>query len=193
MSLRALAETLTACFLVLALVHFMQKADPVASSETRPKRSLAVWRATLQPAPWISLALLFCLYVGIEISVGGWVALDEKRLVGFSTAKMAAAPAFFYGFLLLARFLVPFALKHFSQLTLCVGGLALTTVGVVLVAFAQTPVVLHAGALLAGLGCGAPYPTYVTWLAANFKKDATWLAGPVFWFARVWSSVVSSL
>src|SRR5258707_11644436 len=65
MSLRALAETLTVCFLALALVHFMRKADPVASSETRPKRSLAVWRATLQPAPWISLALLFCLYFGI--------------------------------------------------------------------------------------------------------------------------------
>lgn len=190
MSLRALAEMLTACFLALALVHFMQKADPVASSETRPKRSLAVWRATLQPAPWISLALLFCLYVGIEISVGGWVALDEKRLVGFSTAKMAAAPAFFYGFLLLARFLVPFALKHFSQLTLCVGGLALTTVGVALVAFAQTPVVLHAGALLAGLGCGPQYPIYVTWLAAIFKNDATWLAALFFGSAGIGSSLI---
>src|SRR5260370_33945696 len=180
MSLRALAETLTACFLVLALMHFMQKADAVVSSEIRPKRSLAVWRATLQPAPWISLALLFCLYVGIEISVGGWVALDEKRLAGFSTAKMAAAPAFFYGFLLLARFLVPFALKHFSQLTLCVGGLALTTVGVALVAFAQTPVVLHTGALLAGLGCGPPYPTFFTWLAHTFKDTRPVAAGLVF-------------
>src|SRR5260221_6472340 len=132
MSLRALAEMLTACFLTLALVHFMQKADPVASSEARPKRSLAVWRATLQPAPWISLALLFCLYVGIEISVGGWVALDEKRLVGFSTAKMAPAPAFFYGFLLLGRFLLPFALKHFSQRALCVAGVAPTAGGLAL-------------------------------------------------------------
>jgi fucose permease len=144
----------------------------------------------LHPAPWISLALLFLLYVGIEISVGGWVALDEKRMLGFGTAKMAAAPAFFYGFLLLGRFLVPFALKHFSQLTLCVGGLALTTVGVALVAFAQTPAMLHAGALLAGFGCAPQYPIYITWLAAIFKEDAPWLAALFFGAAGIGSSVI---
>jgi fucose permease len=149
-----------------------------------------VWRTTLQPAPWISLALLFFLYVGVEISVGGWVALDEKRMVGFTTAKMAAGPAFFYGFLLLGRFLVPVALKHFSQRALCVGGLAVATVGVALVAFAQTPGMLHVGALLAGLGCGPQYPIYVTWLAAIFKDDATWLAALFFGSAGIGSSLV---
>jgi len=63
--------------------------------------------ATLRPAPWISLALLFFLYVGIEISVGGWVALDEKQRWALIRPGMAAAPAFFYGFLLLGRFLLP--------------------------------------------------------------------------------------
>jgi FHS family glucose/mannose:H+ symporter-like MFS transporter len=190
LSLQALAGLLTACFLALALAHFTQKVDLASSSETRPKRSFAVWRATLQPAPWISLALLFFLYVGVEISVGGWVALDEKRMIGITTARMAAAPALFYGFLLLGRFLVPFALKHFSQRALCVGGLALATVGVSLVAFAQTPGMLHAGALLAGLGCGPQYPIYVTWLAAIFKADATWLAALFFGSAGIGSSLV---
>jgi fucose permease len=190
LSLRVLATSLAVCFLVLALAHFVQKADPVASSETRPKRSLAVWRTTLQPAPWISLALLFFLYVGIEISVGGWVALDEKRMVGFNAAKMAAAPAFFYGALLLGRFLVPIALKYLSQRLLSVGGLVLSTAGVALVAFAQTPVMLHVGALLAGLGCGPQYPIYVTWLAARFKNDVTWLAALFFGAAGIGSSLV---
>jgi fucose permease len=190
LSLRALAALLAACFLALALAHFVQKADPVASPETRPRRSFAVWRATLLPAPWISLVLLFFLYVGIEISVGGWVALDEKRMVGFNAAKMAAAPAFFYGFLLLGRFLVPIVLRYFSQRALSVGGLVLTTVGVGLVAFAQTPMVLHAGALLAGLGCGPQYPIYVTWLAAIFKGDATWLAALFFGAAGIGSSLI---
>jgi FHS family glucose/mannose:H+ symporter-like MFS transporter len=189
-SLRALVVSLAASFLALAAVHFAQKAKPAASSETRPKRSFAVWRARLQPAPWISLALLFLLYVGIEISVGGWVALDEKRMAGFTAGKMAAAPAFFYGFLLLGRFLVPIALKHFSQRALSVGGLVLTTVGVALVAFAQTPTVLHSGALLAGLGCGPQYPIYVTWLAAIFKDDATWLAALFFGAAGIGSSLI---
>ena len=190
LSLRALVLSLTACFLALAVLHFMQKTESSASSEMRPNRSFAVWRATLQPAPWISLALLFLLYVGIEISVGGWVALDEKRMVGFTTAKMAAAPAFFYGFLLLGRFLVPFALKRFSQLALCLGGLALATVGVALVAFAQTPAMLHIGALLAGFGCAPQYPIYITWLAAIFKDDATWLAALFFGAAGIGSSLI---
>ncbi|HWY06194.1 MAG TPA: MFS transporter [Candidatus Acidoferrales bacterium] len=190
LSLRALAILLSVCFLALAAVHFAQKAEPAASSETRPKRSFAVWRARLQPAPWISLALLFLLYVGIEISVGGWVALDEKRMVGFTAAKMAAAPAFFYGFLLLGRFLVPLALKRFSQLALCLGGLALATVGIALVAFAQTPSVLHAGAVIAGFGCAPQYPIYITWLAAIFKDDATWLAALFFGAAGIGSSLV---
>jgi fucose permease len=190
LSLRALSGLLAAGFLALAVAHFVQKADQAASSETPPKRSFAVWRATLQPAPWISLALLFFLYVGVEISVGGWVALDEKRMVGFNAAKMAAAPAFFYGFLLLGRFLVPLALKYFSQRALSVGGLVMATAGVALVAFAQTPLVLHAGALLAGLGCGPQYPIYVTWLAARFKDDATWVAALFFGAAGIGSSLI---
>lgn len=190
LSLRWLSVALAVCFLALALAHFVQKTVPVASAERRPNRSLAVWRATLRPAPWISLALLFFLYVGIEISIGGWVALDEKQMVGYNAAKMAAAPAFFYGFLLLGRFLLPVALKYFSQRSLSVGGLVLTTAGVALVAFAESPLVLHAGALLAGLGCGPQYPIYVTWLAARFKDDANWLAALFFGAAGIGSSLI---
>lgn len=190
LSLRWLSAALAVCFLALAVAHFVQKTEPVDSAETRPRRSLQVWRATLRPAPWISLALLFFLYVGIEISVGGWVALDEKQMVGFNPAKMAAAPAFFYGFLLLGRFLLPVALKYFSQRSLSVGGLLLATAGVALVAFAQSPFVLHAGALLAGLGCGPQYPIYVTWLAARFKDDASWLAALFFGAAGIGSSLI---
>src|SRR6201993_427798 len=52
LSLRWLSSLLAACFLALALAHFVQKADPAASLDTPPKRSFAVWCATLQPAPW---------------------------------------------------------------------------------------------------------------------------------------------
>jgi MFS transporter, FHS family, glucose/mannose:H+ symporter len=190
LSLRTLASALSVCFLALAVAHFVQKTESPTSAEAAPKRSLAVWRATLQPAPWISLALLFFLYVGIEISVGGWVALDEKRMIGFHPAQMAAGPAFFYGFLLLGRLMLPLALKHFSQRSLTVGGLALATAGVALVAFAESPVVLHVGALLAGLGCGPQYPIYVTWLAARFKNDANWLGALFFGSAGIGSSLI---
>jgi MFS transporter, FHS family, glucose/mannose:H+ symporter len=190
LSLRALASLLAVCFVALGVAHFVQKEDPAAAMRTPPKRPFAVWRATLRPAPWISLALLFFLYVGIEISVGGWVALDEKRMVGFNPAKMAVAPAFFYGFLLLGRFVVPVALKYFSQRTVSLGGLLLATIGVALVTIADSPLVLHLGALLAGFGCGPQYPIYVTWLAARFKDDVTWLAALFFGAAGIGSSLI---
>ncbi|HKM65612.1 MAG TPA: MFS transporter [Candidatus Acidoferrum sp.] len=190
LSLRALVLSLSAGFLALSLAHFLRSAKTPVSSATRPKRSFAVWRERLHPAPWISLALLFFLYVGIEISVGGWVALDEKRMVGITTARLAAAPAFFYGFLLLGRFLVPFALKRMSQQALCVGGLGLTAVGVATVALAQSPALLYTGALTAGFGCAPQYPIYVTWLAAIFKDDSTWLGALFFGSAGLGSSVV---
>jgi fucose permease len=190
LSLRALTLSLTVCFLGLSLVHFSRKDDGTSKALDRPKRTFAVWRARLQPAPWIALTLLFFLYVGIEVSVGGWVALDEKRMVGTVSAKLAAAPAFFYGFLLLGRFLVPFALRLFSQRALCAGGLALIAGGVSLVAFAPSLLLLYVGALLAGFGCAPQYPIYVTWLAAIFKGDSTWLAALFFGAGSLGSAVV---
>jgi len=189
LSLRALALALTACYVVLCLVHFSRK-DGALRTETQQKRSLAVWRDTLRPSPWISLALLFFFYVGIEISVGGWVALDEKRLAGITTAKLAAAPAFFYGFLLLGRFLVPFELKLFSQRQICLAGLFLIAAGVSLVATASSPLLLYIGAALAGFGSAPQYPIYVTWLAAIFREDSTWLAALFFGAAGLGSSII---
>ena len=179
-----------ACYVVLCLIHFSRKDGAPRSTETRRKRSLAVWRDTLRPSPWISLALLFFFYVGIEISVGGWVALDEKRLASITTAKLAAAPAFFYGFLLLGRFLVPFELKLFSQRKICLAGLFLIIAGVSLVAAASIPLWLYIGAALAGFGSAPQYPIYVTWLAAIFREDSTWLAALFFGVAGLGSSII---
>jgi FHS family glucose/mannose:H+ symporter-like MFS transporter len=190
LSLRLLALALTACYVALCLVHFLRKDGVDRKSEVRPKRSFEVWRARLHPSPWISLALLFFLYVGIEISVGGWVAMDEKRLAGITTAKLAAAPAFFYGFLLLGRFLVPLGLKFFSQRAICVGGLATAAAGTCLVALAPASLMLYIGAALAGFGCAPQYPIYVTWVAAIFKEDSTWLAALFFGAAGLGSSIM---
>lgn len=190
LSLRVLALALTACYVALCLVHFFRKDEADGKTEVRPNRSFEVWRARLQPSPWISLALLFFLYVGIEISVGGWVALDEKRLAGITTAKLAPAPAFFYGFLLLGRFLVPFGLKLFSPRRICLAGLLVIAAGVSVIALTPSPLLLYIGAALAGFGCAPQYPIYVTWLAAIFKEDSTWLAALFFGAAGLGSSII---
>lgn len=190
LSLRVLALALTVFYVFLCLVHFSREDGAPQKMETPPKRSFAVWRARLQSSPWISLALLFFFYVGIEISVGGWVALDEKRLAGITTARLAAAPAFFYGFLLLGRFLVPFTLNLLSQRTICLAGLLVIAAGVSVVAVAPSPFLLYFGAALAGFGCAPQYPIYVTWLAAIFRDDSTWLAALFFGAAGLGSSII---
>jgi len=190
LSLRVLALALTACYVALCMLHFARKDGGAQKTEVRPRRSFDAWRARLQPSPWISLALLFFFYVGIEVSVGGWVAMDEKRMAGIGTTKLAAAPAFFYGFLLLGRFLVPLGLKLLSQRTICAGGLVVTAAGVSLVVIAPSLLLLYIGSALAGFGCAPQYPIYVTWLAAIFKEDSTWLAALFFGAAGLGSSIM---
>jgi MFS transporter, FHS family, glucose/mannose:H+ symporter len=192
LSFRFLTTLLSLGFLALSLVHFTYKAE-ASSPVARPKRTFAVWRARLQGTPWVALVQLFFFYVGIEISVGGLVALDEKKMVGMTSAGLAAAPAFFYGFLLLGRFLVPWELRVVSQRALSVGCLALAAVGIAIVALAQTPVVLYVGALLAGFGCAPQYPIYVTWLAARYKDDSTWLGALFFGIAGLGGSAMPGL
>jgi fucose permease len=189
-SLRALTLALAAGFSLLCLAHFLRKEETSAVTGAKPKHTLAAWRARLQSSPWMALTQLFFFYVGIEISVGGWVALDEKRMVGITSAGLAAAPAFFYGFLLVGRFFVPWMLKVVSQRTLVVGGLAIASLGIAVIAFAQTPTLLYIGALLAGFGCAPQYPIYVTWIAAVFKEDSTWLAALFFGSAGLGSSIL---
>ena len=187
---RALALSLSIGFLGLSLLHFSRGNDASLSAAVRPKHSLAVWRARLQSTPWLSLVQLFFFYVGIEVSVGGWVALHAKGMPAMTRVKIAAAPTFFYGFLLLGRFLAPFVMKRFSQRQICLGGLALAALGVLLVLVANSPILLYAGALMAGLGCAPQYPIYVTWVAAAFKNDSTWLGALFFGAAGLGSSII---
>jgi len=187
---RSLTTVLAVGFTVICLAHFSRKEQAPAAAVAKPKRTFRVWKARLQTTPWISLALLFFLYVGIEVSVGGWVALDEKRMASITTSSLAAAPASFYGFLLLGRFLVPWMLKSVTQQTLCVRGLVLVAVGVSFVAMAHSRPLLYTGALLAGFGCAPQYPIFVTWLASLFKDDSTWLGALFFGSAGLGSALI---
>jgi len=128
LSLRWLSGALAVLFLALAVAHFVQKRNLLIPP--RPVRNVRLRFG--EPPCGLRLdfarAALFSL-CGIEISVGGWVALDEKQMVGFNPARMAAAPAFFYGFL---RSVVSCSrrIKYFSQRLLSVGGLVMAAAGV---------------------------------------------------------------
>jgi MFS transporter, FHS family, glucose/mannose:H+ symporter len=167
--------------LVVALLHVSLRSTPAAAAPLPTTHSLSEWQACLrQPPQAIPLLLLFFLYVGVEVALGGWVATDEQRLVGMSAASFALAPSAFYGFLLLGRGVAPLAFRCVSPAVISAGGLLLATLGSLLIALSGALPALYVGAAIAGFGLAPQYPIFVTWLAALYGGDSTWIGALFF-------------
>ena len=110
---RGLAICVAVLAFALCVLHFRQPSSGPSTANSA-KRSLADWLTYLQQRPAIPLLLLFFLYVGTEVSIGGWVAALEQRLPGVNTSSLAVAPSVFYGFLLIGRGMAPILLKRLS-------------------------------------------------------------------------------
>lgn len=175
--IRGLSVTLALFSLVLCILHFLRPSETLP---VRPAHPLADWVKHLRYPPAIPLLLLFFIYVGVEVAVGGWVATFEKRLSGMDGRVLAPAPSYFYGFLLLGRGISPLALRRIPQVIISVGGLILATSGAAVIAVSGAPATLYVGAAMAGFGLAPQYPIFVTWLAAIFREDSNWLGALFF-------------
>jgi MFS transporter, FHS family, glucose/mannose:H+ symporter len=183
--LRGFSVLLLACSLVLVALHLFLRAAPVSGGQTRSTHSLAEWLAQLRMPRAVPLLLLFFLYVGVEVALGGWVASYEKRMPGMSTLTRLLAPSVYYGFLLFGRGVAPLAFRHLSQIMISVGGLSLATVGCLVIALSNTPQALYLGAAIAGFGLAPQFPIFVTWLAAIFLDDSNWIGALFFGSAGI--------
>ena len=178
--LRGFSVLLAVCSVVLVVLHLRLRATPVAGCQTRSTHALAEWLAHLRLPQAFPLLLLFFLYVGVEVALGGWVASLEKRLPGMSAITLVIAPSVFYGSLLFGRGVAPLALRHVSQVLISVGGLLLATTGAAVIALSHSPHTLYLGAAVAGFGLAPQYPILVTWLAAIFREDSNWIGALFF-------------
>jgi MFS transporter, FHS family, glucose/mannose:H+ symporter len=178
--LRGFSALLAASSLVFVVLHLSLRAVPVSAGQTRSTHSLAEWLAQLRMHRAVPLLLLFFLYVGVEVALGGWVASFEKRLPGMSTLTRLVAPSVFYGFLLLGRGVAPLAFRYLTQVLVSVGGLSLATIGGLVIALSNTPHSLYLGAAIAGFGLAPQYPIFITWLAAIFRDDSNWIGALFF-------------
>ena len=176
---RGLAICVAVLAFALCVLHFRQPSSGPSTANSA-KRSLADWLTYLQQRPAIPLLLLFFLYVGTEVSIGGWVAALEKRLPGGNTSSLAVAPSVFYGFMLIGRGMAPILLKRLSTFAISLTGLLLAASGAALVALSTVPATLFLGSAIAGFGCAPQYPIFVTWLAQIFREDSTWLGALFF-------------
>ena len=183
--LRGFAILITACSIVLIILHLSLRTAPVTVHPAYAPHPLADWLAHMRLPQAVPLLLLFFLYVGVEVALGGWVASYEKRMPGMAAITLVIAPSVYYGALLLGRGIAPFAFRHFSQITISGGGLFLATVGAAIIATSNTPHILYLGSAIAGFGLAPQYPIFVTWLAAIFQQDSNWIGALFFGAAGI--------
>jgi fucose permease len=190
LGLRGFTVSLAGLALIFSVLYFARPTTTRVRTAKPPGSSPRAWLAQLRHASAAPLLLLFFLYVGVESALGGWVAAYEKRMPGMDRSTWALAPLFFYLFLLIGRGLAPLALRRLSQVTISAGGLLCAVAGAGIVAYSQTPLLLQAGAAVAGLGLAPQYPLYVTWFAKTFREDANWLGALYFGGAGLGGAVL---
>jgi fucose permease len=178
--LRAFSLGIAACSLLLVALHLSLRSAHPEVRLARVTHSVSEWLGHLRGPRPIPLLLLFFLYVGVEVALGGWIASFEKRMPGMGAAALVMAPSVYYGFLLLGRGIAPVALRRVSQVLISGGGLLLATAGATIIALSHSPHALYIGAAIAGFGLAPQYPIYVTWVAAIFREDSTWIGSLFF-------------
>jgi fucose permease len=137
----------------------------------------------------LTLAALFFLYVGVEVSLGSWAAAYVKRLPGGGEGISTLAPMFFYGGLLSGRAFAPFVLARVREYRLVVAALTMVIIATAVFVLAPTQHIAFASATVAGLGCAAIFPIYVSWLSRWYGARAVRLGGLMFSMSSVGSAV----
>ena len=183
--LYGMAVALVALAIGVSLVRF--SADQTDRT-SRPTSSvdLRIWDNRLVPV----IAALFFVYVGIETSVGGWVASYARRVDPAAVALWAITPSFFWGALLIGRALAPIALRHVRETNLATFGVALASFGIVLLLLAKGIAIIIVGASLAGLGLASVFPINVSLLSHWFGETATRVSGTIFSIGNLGGAVI---
>jgi fucose permease len=156
---------------------------------TTPGTTTSPAQATAGLATTLTLAALFFLYVGVEVSLGSWAAAYAKRLSGAGTFWSTLAPMFFYGGLLAGRASAPFVLARVREYRLVMSALILVVVGNTLLVLATQRKLAFASMVLAGLGCATIFPVYIAWLSRWYGARAVHLGSLMFSMSSVGSAV----
>jgi FHS family glucose/mannose:H+ symporter-like MFS transporter len=144
---------------------------------------------------WISpyallTGLLIFVYVGIETSVGGWLASYTQRLGSSAQRFWAITPSLFWTGLLLGRALAPAALRIVSDRGLVLASLIAAVCGLSLILMSRELAALSAGAFITGLGLAPVFPTTFAIFTRHFGRLARNMAGVLFMLAALGAAVV---
>jgi fucose permease len=120
--------------------------------------------------PFLILAVLFFLYVGVENGFGQWMASYVKSLGTLTLAVALATPSFFYSSLMIGRWIAPALLRVIDDVKLAQGGLLLACLGMAGLMFSRGLPSIAASAIAAGFGLSSVYPITISLLSREFSS-----------------------
>ncbi len=136
-----------------------------------------IWTTALA---WLITAFNF-VHVGFESGIGGWITTYAARLPNQSSAVAWFSPTFAYFlFFVAGRFVAPLYSRILNENRILLLGLFEMTLGVLILLFADSILILIVGAAIAGFGTSAIFPTNMARFTKTFGATATRRATPLF-------------
>ncbi|MCH7664347.1 MAG: hypothetical protein IH936_00240 [Acidobacteria bacterium] len=133
-------------------------------------------RHSAPPLLLLVAALLF-FYVGVEISIGGWLVTLSDQFSTERTVVSLIIGSGFWGALLTGRAIAAIVLERLSEATVYAVSLSVAATGAVCLFLADSRSAVAVGAVLSGLGLAALYPLTVSILAAVTASSRSHVAG----------------
>lgn len=149
----------------------------------------SAFRSWISPYALLTGLLIF-IYVGIETSVGGWLASYTQRLGSSAQRFWAITPFLFWSGLLVGRAAAPAVLKKISDGRLVLIGLIVAVCGLALILASRGLAALSGGALITGLGLAPVFPTTFAIFTHHFGILARSMVGVLFVLAALGAAVV---
>lgn len=146
--------SLAAFVLLLPLREEPRPASPPSA------RSSDVWVL-------VYFALMLFLYVGVENTVGGWVATYTYRFSGMTLEHASLMVSVFWIALLAGRGVGSQLLKSWPERAVLLAGMGLALVAVILLMTPQSEAAVVAAVAAAGLGFGPIFPVGVSRMLAR--------------------------
>jgi MFS transporter, FHS family, glucose/mannose:H+ symporter len=170
--------------IVAAGIHWMPATQAESASPARGTTKLIpLMRSQLRV--FLILAVLFFIYVGTENGFGGWVASFAKSLGSVSPAKSLITPSFFYGSLMLGRWLATLLLRFDSEIRLVRMGLLLACAGMGGLLSSHGWIGVVVSACAAGLGLSYVYPITISLLSKEFGSASARIGSIMFVLSNI--------
>jgi MFS transporter, FHS family, glucose/mannose:H+ symporter len=183
--IRIMLGAISAFLLVVAMCIAMIPSSNVASDPLKKDDEAMSRRRPLQPRHLAVLGALFFLYVGTEVAFGGWVASYAKGLGSMPTAWSVMSPSFFYGALMVGRWIAPLVLRRVEDVRLARAGIALAGAGIVGMIGSRGASGVVISSLVAGLGLAAVYPITIALLSRDCGTMAARVGAIMFTFSNL--------